>query len=282
MKISELFTILFCAFCFLSCDKDDVPVDQTLGKITCKIDGSDFVSLFTEVSMYPNSFSITGISGLTNVTFTTNESTVGTYPLNSPAGNDATMVLTTGGFSTSMANDPNSKLVITEINAKDSTITGSFSFTASSLTSTKKTIVTEGKLNKVKFVKKAQVGNGLSCKVDGSPFSVLFSESSYSFGKLSFGGQTLFFEKSMSIVMDANVTPGTYDLISGTKYYARYNTEDGSLNGYTSTSGKLIISEHNKSAKFVRGTFSFIAKDPSKPNDPAVTVTDGKLSFTYE
>ncbi len=281
LKKINIFSFLLLGLLILSCSKEESGNDSLAGKITCSIDGIDYTSTSTEVQMYPSFITIGATSGTKLFNFYISDVKVGTYPLNASVGNDATLSLLPDGFSTSNVKDANASLVITAVNTKDSTITGTFQFEATSILTNKKVKVTNGKITKVKYVKKAALGNSLSCTAGGEPFNAIIVEASTDNGSISISGTSLFFEQSLYLGMKSDISPGTYDLIDGTSNYASYIDDTVILFGYRSKSGKLTIKAHNKAAKTISGTFEFEGEEKNGTTTVKKTFKDGKFSVSY-
>jgi hypothetical protein len=172
------------------------------------------------------------------------------------------------------------EVVITEIDEKNSTISGTFSIkVARTIPSAHSIEIKEGSFTKIAYTSKvSNVPNNLfSAKVDGVNFSVAQAAATSSFGKIIInandsGGETL------SLSVPANIATGIFDLGGMTTNYSAMYI-DG-VTTYESSSGKLQISKHDKTAKRIEGTFNF--KGQIFPTGGGnLSVTNGSFAVTY-
>jgi len=147
-------------FTLSHCNKDDKNENAptTDGTITCKVDGKAWKS---EIAVGLNSgndylLSGTAIDG-TGIGLSFVGSKIGTYYLTSLSSDDGTyLVPSTGkGYGTENQTDKNAnKLIITQIDLVNQTISGTFEFYATEdFDDNDKVHITDGVLNKVPFVK---------------------------------------------------------------------------------------------------------------------------------
>ncbi|MBL0237780.1 MAG: hypothetical protein IPQ02_14490 [Saprospiraceae bacterium] len=153
LPIIALFTLSHCN----KYDKNE-NVPTTVGSITCKVDGKAWNS---KVASGLNAFGIYLLSGtssdgtIVGVSFQGTQ--IGTYDLISFASDDGTYLVPSTGksYSTQIQTDKNvNKLIITQIDSVNQTISGTFQFYATEDSDDKdKVHITEGVINKIFYVK---------------------------------------------------------------------------------------------------------------------------------
>jgi len=179
------------------------------------------------------------------------------------------------------------QVTVTEINTDDMWVSGTFNATCYrplSVNTPDSVVITNGQFTKVPYTDEVPTTDGdnsLTVNIDGQTWQAnsvagtLISTSGLN--TLSVTATDSQGEKSVGLVMPPDVTTGTYSLAVFGDYTAQYNPDANTFLG--ADSGTLTITEHNTTAKIVKGTFSFEATSLSGTG--AASLTDGEFSATY-
>jgi hypothetical protein len=288
MKSLLKFILAFSVITLFSCGKD-TETSTPDGIITMKIDGVDWKSLKDKTSATiataTNSLNITGISADGSVvTLTLKGTTAKTYLLNKTSTSAAVFVdspAASNSYASNQGEDANAKAIITEVNTKDSLVSGTFNFTGFILLNGKKVIISSGDIKNVKIVQPATVGSGFfKCKLDGKQFNANLSIgylNQFS-GQLLIGGSATSGLPSVYFNLDADINTGVTQLDDS--FFG--NNGNYSLSTtvlFRSTSGQINITKHDKVKKILEGTFSFDGEDLN--SGQTTKVTEGSFSNKY-
>jgi hypothetical protein len=267
-----------------ACKKEETPVtppsnEPAAGAMSASIDGNSWKSDIASGTIQNGYINITGKNNAgETITLTLNGTTKATYTLNNGTMHVGVYQKTNGslGYTTNASGTTGGTVTVTEIDEANKTISGTFSFSAEEPSSGNKVSVTAGKFNKVKYTTSSgTTNNTLSAKVDGnawtgsSVFAVLNS------GKIAVTGTSG--SSSMGIYMPEGVTPGTYSLSMFGSYMAQYNPDQSTF--LASDNGTLVVTEHDATARTIKGTFNFNASDFS--GSTTATITEGAFSAKY-
>jgi hypothetical protein len=234
---------------------------------------------------------ITGISSDNKqISMTLNGSTTGTYILDQNSlsvgnyvdGNSENVF----GFATNQGTDTGEaggKVIVTEIDANNKTISGTFQFKVFRNMDSQQQVITEGVFNKIPFVTSlppASTTDTFFVKVDGVDWSPPSITASVSAGILIIAASEQNGSRSVGLVMPATATTGNYimDFATG-DYFGEYSPNPTTFLISDST-GTLQIIDNNTSTRHVKGTFQFPAKDLNGGPQSAV-LTEGSFSVGY-
>lgn len=265
-----------------ACNKDSS--SKPKASMTCKIDGVDWEARadFAGITVQPGVTNLIGkaVDG-TVVTITLQATAAGTYPL-LEGGDHAGVYLKpdgSGAFASNQGNDPTAQCKISSINTADSTMSGTFQFTAFRLIDGKKVVVTEGVFTDVPFVSEvsSSAAGTFSCKVNGTQFTPSLTFGTLNLGILQIGGSSSAGTPSVSLALDENIAVGTTDL-DGFTNFGQYNPNSSTF--LQSTSGNVTVSKHDKAARKIVGTFDFEAAEFGGGPTTA-SITSGSFNISY-
>ena len=120
-------------------------------------------------------------------------------------------------------------------------------------------------------------GNSISVVVDGSSYSATQVVGIVNLGKLIISGSDAAGTKAVGFQLPPDISTGTYDLSPFGDYLGLYT--EPSAGAFSSESGKLTITEHDKTAKRIRGTFAFKAVNPL--SQASKQLTAGTFTVKY-
>ena len=175
--------------------------------------------------------------------------------------------------------DPQGEITITEIDEANSTISGTFNFTGHNPINSSTKEFTNGSFINIPLNRLPDIfENEFFAKVDG----VEYVETSISpinrFGHIFVGGRRNL--EILAIIVDENVTAGTYTLTSDISRYPNGVYEINTTDLHVSGSGTITITSHDVSKKRLIGTFEFIAV-PILTGVGTYEITEGSFSVTY-
>ena len=268
-----------------ACNKDSNSTKNT-GTITCKIDGVDW-SASGDLAAITVQQGITNITGKaadgTIVTISIQGEGVGTFAL--AEGGDHAGIYSKGdgsaSFSSNQGSDATAKCIISKVNTSDSTMTGTFQFTAFRLIDGTQVKVTDGKFTNVKFATEVTntTAGFFKCKIDGTQFNAGIVAGQVPGQYLMLVGSASIGVPSIGLNLDPNIAVGVtnFDGVFGTNF-AQYNPNSSTF--LSSDSGKVTITKHDKAAKLIEGTFEFEATELGS-SVVLATITDGSFSIKY-
>lgn len=285
LSFSFLFLILVT---FFSCSKDE---NSTSGILTSEVDGvawkSEISTTTVIIDKASKRIAITGVAADGSIiAITLADTIVKAYDLKQGGSSVGSYSVSNGSlaFASNQGSDSEAKVVITEINKIDSTISGTFTYTAFQLSTGKKIEVRNGKIDRVKFVYEVIINNNNSfkCKINGSTFTSTSTLTSFNIGGNDLivisgtkGGST----PSVGLYLDKNIAVGTHDL--GNPLFdtnaAQYNIDFSTF--LFATTGKVVISKHDKVNRQIEGTFNFDAEDILGAQK--AKITEGVFSCKY-
>ncbi|RYY30726.1 MAG: hypothetical protein EOO04_04035 [Chitinophagaceae bacterium] len=120
-------------------------------------------------------------------------------------------------------------------------------------------------------------GNTMTATIDGAAYTPQLVTGSAIQDRLVLTGIDSDGTKMISLQISAALNPGTYSLDGASGNIAFYNAAP--LEAYIASSGKLIITEHNKSTRHIKGTFEFDGKNPL--TNGTKKLTKGSFSIGY-
>lgn len=189
------------------------------------------------------------------------------------------------------ANDAGGEVIVTNIDQTNKTISGTFSFKAYRDADSKQLVITEGSFENLEYTgdEPSNPGGGavtptFSVKIDGAGFTpanlnIQRASSMIVITATQTAGASA---KVVMLTMPEAITASTYDLQTSGSYIGSYvggSTTGGSI--FLSISGKLTITEHDKTNKVIKGTFFFEGKDQIG-GAPNVQLTEGAFTVQYQ
>jgi hypothetical protein len=271
------------------------------GDFRAKINGTQWVANRVATIVRQNGIiSVTGISSSgKTLTITLTDSGAKTYTLQQTGFNFAAYLDSTVA-QTSFASNYNSSsdsaggtLTITNIDTVNKKMSGTFIFKvfnpnlapASSVVT-----FTEGVFNNISYattIQSPSSNDTFRVKINDTLFippTILSSAVPGLPGlppQISVNGTTNNAPKSVGLVMPASVTAGTYTFSSFGDYTGGYIPDNNVQNNQVLDSGRIVILEHNVSAKRIRGTFECRAKSLF-PGGPISRLTEGYFNVKYQ
>jgi uncharacterized protein DUF6252 len=270
------------------------------GKITMTINGKPWVA--DKFAFASQQQGITAIYGMSNdrknFIITLSATTTGEYQLDqtslhAAAWSDSTET-NAEGYTTNQGNslaDAGGKVFLTSIDAARKTLSGTFQFNMFRELDNGRKAVVNGIFENVSFGTPdppgsggsttgggTATGNTLTANIDGAVYSAKRVVGIAALGSLSINGSENDGTKAVGIQVPDNITTGTYDLSMFSGYVGVYVVSISE--SYTAESGKLVITEHNKSTKKIKGTFAFKASNLLSPG-AVKDITSGTFSVAY-
>ena len=292
MKTYQYLSIALLALTGYACSSDgdgDEEPGKVAGAIVATIDGETWKTSTTSAIIINGTITIAGTkadgSNLTLSVMTS--TTAGSYPV---TGEDASVPDAIISFNEGSGVDYVSsyyedgvevgRIVITEIDTENETISGTFYGKVLRLAPSETELIIEtGSFTEIPYVEETEPAedNSGSAKINGDAFTPNIIGATKSFGNilinLSLNGT-----KTIAINVADNATVATHNFGSiGDDYYAMYTVSSTSN---VSTSGSVVITLHNTTTKRIEGTFSFQA-EPFPMGGTAVSITNGTFAVSY-
>ena len=301
MKRSIVRVIAGSALLFLfACSKETsyeksglLPPGSTAGDFTAKINNVAWSAADNQkgASIISGIINITGISSDNKqISITLNGSATGTYLLDQTTLSAGTYVdgnsSNTFAYATNQGTDTSQaggKVIVTEIDATNKTISGTFQFKVFREMDSQQQVITEGIFNKIPYVNTlppASSTDTFFVKVGGVAWSPPSITATISSGSLVVAASEQNGSRSVGLVMPSTVTPGNYsmDFTAGT-FFGEYNPNATTFL-ISDNTGALQIIENNTSTRRIKGTFQFTATDVSGSGETAI-LTEGSFSVGY-
>lgn len=274
----------------VQCDKakDASPSTSTSTSFTASIDGTSWSAATTTITAFVAN-GLTSISGTGTgndvITITLEGTTTGKYTLTQTSVHAVTLYNTSNPGGSSFITKSNSQgggvVNITEINLKDSTLTGDFSVNLySAATGATKKVIENGKFTSIKFKNKLPVpklNDYFSMKIDGTSWTPASITGNAVFGNIHLSG-TDSSNRTIFIKVPDSIQPGTYSIETAGTYSGVYSLS--TTEHLAGNSGKIIITKHDVSVfpKRIEGTFSFEAASGTKK----ASLTEGTFGVSYK
>lgn len=289
MKKTNYILLAIALSLILSCSNDESEKEiAPEGSMIAKIEGSSWKSEQAAAVIFNDAISIVGTDGDDNgIELSVLTSNVaGTYMVKGTETSlpDALVSYTPSGeiayFSSYFPEAVTvGKMIITEIDEVNKTISGTFECKVKRLVPEEKELeIKEGSFTRIPYTSDASAptDNTFSAKVDGINFGATIIGGVKAFNTITLNATNG--TKGIAISLPATVTTGSHNFggISD-DYYATY------LSGstyYQSTSGSVNITKHDTAAKLIEGTFSFAA-ELFPAGGGSVSVTAGAFSISY-
>jgi len=272
---------------------------SSTGTFKAKINGGAWQAATNNqiASIVDGVINITGISSNgQSVIISTIGDTVGTYDLSQAAGDGALAYLpdyktATSSFTSNASDDPanaNGKLVITKIDTDKKIITGTFEAKVFNFVDGTSYTITEGTFE-LSYVTSITTNNpssnasSLKATIDGTAWQAETVMGVIANGNIMITGTASNGSKSVGFQLPLSITKGTYKLdFFGLTYIGLYNegTNVNAMKSFGSTSGSIVITEHNTSTKVIKGTFDF--KGEMITTGEVRQITAGSFNVTYQ
>lgn len=279
---SLLYLVVFIA---CSCSKDDPTVPQEdnrdKGKIVASIDNTNWVSTSSVVLLTAGGVKIGGLKetgeNKSGFDITLQATKTGTYQIGENSVHSAyymANLFSSGSSYFSHKSGAGGQVVLSEIDIKNKTLSGTFTLTLVEIKG--QTInITDGKFTKIPYESDSDddFTREMHAKVNGasfSPISVYFFDAGIGFISLNCALD----RESISFTLPSDIDLGTY---SFDEFDATYR--NGSDTYSNSQSGTFTIISHDKKAKIIEGNFQFTAVKYSTTD--AVNITEGYFKGGY-
>lgn len=176
---------------------------------------------------------------------------------------------------------------VTALDTANKKISGTFSFKVYRMTDSAKANITQGVFTNLSYAAAPVTPNPpttsadtFSVKVDGAQFDVASLTKALNMGTINIMAVSAGGGKSITLLMPATITAGTYPLDGSAGVVATYNTTTMPITAYIFTSGSLVVTSHNTTTRRLRATFSGAATDLTGAN-PDKQFTQGVIAVTY-
>lgn len=270
---------------------------STNGTFMADVNGSQWIAVDTLKSAYilDGQINLAGISAdHRQLIITLNDTIPGAYTLNRSSTSAAYYGFVDSSgiyvYSSNQGSDSvqaGGTVTVTQIDAVNHTISGTFSFKVYRDVDGKQLQFTDGVFRKLPYTTTAPPANGndtLKATVDGVNWSAQVVSALALSNQLVISGSNLAGTQSLGLSMPANIAVGQYTLdYTGFTYYGVYIP--GPNIGLASSEGTLEILQNDIPNKRIRGNFTFKAVDPTDPlgvNTPPRQITGGFFAVTYQ
>lgn len=253
---------LFISITFIQCKKEDT-LSTNVPSMTCKINGQTWSASGSKAiaQMFQSQINISGqADDGTSITLSIESITTGTYNLVEKGLHVGTYATnnTISSYASNQGSDNLAKVVISDINTKDSTISGTFQFSGFRTSTGTKVVITDGVFTNVKLVSKP---NFLQYIITGELYSSSNISTTVSSTSVEIIGWKDNYKNSILLHLQPNLFTGTINLGKPyAKNYGSYNKNNPS-SIYHSTVGEVTISRYDKNAKIIEGSFWFGAEE---------------------
>lgn len=312
-KFLSVCFIVFSAF-LTSCSGDVEPLDPavilnpdpsnpTSGVLKVDIDGQTFIATTTQAVVNSTAISISGLRApngdFVQITLPAPLNQVGTYTWDEALASNTVLglIYSTSGslgyvtapqeggdFSEFPEYVDTATITVSEIDAENKTISGTFQFTGGRFSDAgdlETKTFTNGSFTNISFAGDivAPSNNSFFAKIDGIDFNPTTVTANKLTDLLYIIGKKETIE-NISVVVPINIAPGTYEMDIFGDYKAIYIKDSSSTGTFNSDEGTLTIISHDMAAKKIKGTFNFIGG--SFMTTLEHTITDGTFEVTYQ
>lgn len=310
-KFLSVFFILFSAF-FTSCSVDIEPLDPAVdltpdppatGVLKVDFDGQTFVATTTQAVVNSTAISITGLRApngdFIQITLPAPMNQVGTYTWDNALAANAVLGLMysnsgsqgyiagpedSGDFAEFPEYVDTATITVSEIDAENKTISGTFQFTGGRFSDAgelETKTFTNGSFTDISFAGEivAPSDNSFFAKIDGTDFNPTTVTANQLTDLLYIIGKKETIE-NISVVVPINVAPGTYEMDIFGDHKAIYIMDNSATGTFNSEEGTLTIITHDTANKKIKGTFNFIGT--SFMTTAEHTITEGAFEVTYQ
>lgn len=286
-KNLTLYLIIFLLAALSSCKKSDDSSSSSATSFTGKVDGSswtakDIGATFMYGILTVTGKSSTGASIIIRLQPYPDHETDAPYNMFPESENNVLMYMEKDNDPAYATNQfsPSAQpgmVTLTKFDKTNKKVSGSFTVKVKRILDGKEKTIT-ATFENVTYSDKVPPtpGKVMTAKVDGATWT---ASSVYA--------QNLGITKMIQIVANASdgstiginltekVTAGTYSFVSFGDYTAQYNPTPSTF--MMADSGSITITSHDKDAKVIKGTFSFVAKDGSNQKN----ITNGSFVAVY-
>lgn len=263
------------------------------GTFVAEIDGVHWEATdsMKAASMLAGLINISGVSvDHKQLSITLNDTVLGVYILNQLStsvgvyqNNDSTGQYAFASNQSSDTSLAGGRVTVTEIDRVNQTISGTFSFNAYSDPNSRAVKIREGEFLKIPYTNTlppANTGDTMSAFIDGQPWVAASIQALVLDNQLVIGGSASSGVNAVSLFMPYDIMPGSYPLdFTGIIYFGVYfPTSSQTL---VSSSGNLVIQQHDQANKKITGTFHFQAVDLLGQRQPS-QFSEGYFSVQYQ
>lgn len=287
-NINYFLLIISFVFLFNSCEENGIffPASEN-GTFQVTFDGEIFSTENVSFTSDGDDIFINAIKPETNEIFTLKVvdfdigsfgfeggNVVGTYVKNDPVSAD---IWSTINDATSIGS-----IEFTKIDFINNTVSGNFNFVGKNLSDSSSKAFTTGIFTNIPISELPISADSFTAKVGGivyeevSLFTNLISIGSTELIQISANKST---SETIILTLQSNIAIGEYDFgsfITQTYPIGQYNINDVPY----VADGKITITNHNTSTKFISGTFAFEAA-PITGGTPNFSITEGEFSVSY-
>jgi hypothetical protein len=243
-------------------------------------------------SMLAGLINITGISSDNKqLSITLTDTIPGVYTLNQTsssyaayADNDSSDIY---AFSTNQGSDTTQaggQVTITQIDAVNKTLTGTFSFKVYRDIDSHQKTITSGVFYKLPYVTSlppASNSDTIQASIDGNKWSAESIDAQSMSGQLIISGSLANGSQTVGLLMPSDITAGKYNLaFSGATYIGLYNPAPNLA--LASSTGTMTILGNNSWTHRIWGNFQFTAIDPLALVNASHVISNGYFSVTYQ
>lgn len=256
-------------------------------QLKAQIDGNSFVSSIVSASRIGGLMNITGVSGKRTLTMTMSQDIgEGNYSLddafNVVALSDANN--TTDSYSSNRGHSDAGTIRINSIDEVNKRIEGSFDAVLRNANGDE-VIITNGEILNVSYVGAVTTGGGgnsFSARINGTPWTPESITGVSNAGILGVTGIGNNPAQSMILFLPEDVQAGTYNLMPFGNYDAQYQTGTGAnIKINTVIDGMVTVDSHDRSAKNIKGNFSFNASEVGSLMPTTTSITEGVFDVNY-
>jgi len=263
------------------------------GSFMANIDGVQWIAADSTkgASILQGMINLSGISSdHRHLSITLDDTVPGVYTLSQAsvslgayADNDSISLYaftTNEGQDTSQAGG---QVIVTAIDTINKTLSGTFSFKVYRDIDHRQKNITNGVFYKLPYLSSlppVSSKDTLYAKIDANNWVGQSIVATAFSNLLSINGSNLDGSQSVSLIMPADITPGTYQLAyPQTTYIGAYNPQAGI--SLISTNGSLEILENNSTTRRVRGNFHYLAADANNMGYTSHQLSNGYFSIQY-
>jgi hypothetical protein len=274
--------LLVIAFAIFSCKKEETVEYSTDKTMTAKLEGNLWRAV-TPTGLVASGFYV--ISGESKIGHKINlylpSVYVGEYVLATSSIAKAEYIsadANDGTYTTKDGEATSGKIIITSLDVGNKKATGTFYFKANKLGTHYSKTISAGEFTNIEYIDIAPnpANNVMAAVTNGNQWigTSVLGTSFTSTNQLQVNGTDGI--ESINIIVPSNVISGTY-AIDGNLYKASYTNMS---EGYSTTSGNIIISTNNTASKTLVGSFAF---ETTKISDGSVhvSIASGTFSVVY-
>jgi|SRR5882757_7666738 len=294
-RIGHIIIVATVLFSLASCRKETSVENSTGlgGSFMANIDGVQWIAADSTkgASILQGMINLSGIStDHRQLSITLDDTVPGVYTLNQVsvslgayADNDSTNLY---AFTTNQGKDTSQAgglVTVTAIDTINKTLSGTFSFKVYRDIDHHQKNLTNGVFYKLPYLSSLPVSSSkdtMYAKIDGANWVGQSIVATAFSNLLSINGSNLDGSQSVSLIMPADITPGTYQLAYPLPtYIGAYNPQAGI--SLISTNGSLDILENNSATRRVRGNFQYLAADANNNGYTSHRLSSGYFSIQY-